>query len=231
MARQWNFGRAGQEVLESVRAGASLLGTLIGLLVVGHVVNTSLGGALLAYGILPRSIDGLLGIFVSPFLHISWEQLLSNSVWLLILGPLVMLRRRNDLVRVGVLGGITAGFGTWLVGPSASISFGAHGVVFACFGFLMARGIFARHVVDVILSALAAVLFGGMLLGVLPTVGESVSSEARFFGFLGGFWAVWGAEQLARNDERAADGPAESPPACQPSGLLARFEAIVQHLL
>jgi len=185
-------------VLQSARAGAATLASTVTVLAGVHVANIVLHGALLSYGIVPRTIDGLVGVFASPFLHLTWEHLLFNSLSLLMLGPFAMLRRRSDFLRVWVIGSIVSGLGTWLIGAPNSIHIGASGVVFALLGFLMARGFFERSVGTILLSALVTWLFGSMLTGALPTVGGNISWEAHLFGFLGGIVA-------ARGTPRAAD--------------------------
>ena len=59
-------------------------------------------------------------------------------------------------------------------------------MVFGLLGFLMGRGIFERSAGAIVLSTVVTFLFGGMLWGVLPTVGAGISWEGHLFGFLGG---------------------------------------------
>ena len=50
----------------------------------------------------------------------------------------------------------------------------------------MGRGIFERSLSSIALSTTVTVMFGGMLWGVLPTVGPGISWEGHLFGFIGG---------------------------------------------
>ena len=59
--------------------------TWVGLLWVVEIVDLSSGFQLDGYGILPRKVDGLMGIFWSPLLHADFAHLIANS------GPLVLL--------------------------------------------------------------------------------------------------------------------------------------------
>ena len=57
----------------------------VGLLWVVEIVDLSSRVQLDGYGILPRKVDGLMGIFWSPLLHADFAHLIANS------GPLVLL--------------------------------------------------------------------------------------------------------------------------------------------
>lgn len=176
--------------LEAARSGATTIAGTLGVLWGVQLVNFILQNSLVVYGIVPRSTDGLVGIAFAPFLHGSWAHLVLNSVSLLILAPLTMLRRRSDFWFVSLIGLLLSGLGTWLVGAAHSVHIGASGVIFAYLGFLMARGWFERSGPALLLSVLVTWFFGGMVWGVLPTVGDGISWEAHLFGFLGGIVAA-----------------------------------------
>ncbi len=91
-----------------------------------------------------------------------------------------------DFAVVTVAGALTSGLGAWLIGGAHTVHVGASGVIFAYLGFLMARGWFERRFGAIALSVAVTWLFGGMVFGVLPTVGAAISWEAHLFGFLGG---------------------------------------------
>ena len=91
-----------------------------------------------------------------------------------------------DFWVVAVGSALTAGLGTWLVGASDSVYIGASGVVFGFLGFPMGRGIHERSAKSILLSLTVTFFFGGMLWGVLPSVGPGISWEGHLFGFLGG---------------------------------------------
>ncbi len=173
-------------VLQAARSGAGSLTSAIVALWVIHAMNALVGGALNMFGIIPRSVDALWHIAAAPFLHGSFSHLLLNSVSLVMLGAFTMLRRRSDFLSVSVISAITSGLGAWFIGAPGTIHIGASGVIFGYLGFLMARGLFERSLSAILLSAAVGWFFGGMLWGVLPTVGAGISWEAHLFGFLGG---------------------------------------------
>lgn len=156
-------------------------------------VNLLLGGALLDFGIVPRTTQGLLGILVAPFLHANLAHLMANTVPFLIFGWLVMLRDRRHFGVVTLMGLLGSGLLSWTLGPPRSIHIGASGVIFGYFGFLLLAGWFARKWSAIAISLLVAIVWGGTVFGVLPGT-PGVSWQGHLGGFLGG---VLAARQLA----------------------------------
>ncbi len=140
-------------------------------------------------GIRPRSVQGLWGILFAPFLHGGFMHLLANTVPLVSLGWLIMLRKTEDWFVVSVIAALCSGLGTWLVGSPYSVHIGASGVIFGYFGFLLLRGYFERSVVAIAFSLLVAFFYGGIIWGVLPNQ-PGISWEGHLFGFLGGILAA-----------------------------------------
>jgi membrane associated rhomboid family serine protease len=134
-------------------------------------------------------MGGLVGIALAPLLHGGFGHLIANTIPLITLGWLIMLRETRDLIAVTVLSALVSGLGVWLVGASYSVHIGASGVIFGYFGFLLLRGYFERSLIAVLLSIVVAVLYGGMLWGVFPS-GRLISWEGHLFGFLGGVLAA-----------------------------------------
>ena len=100
-----------------LKTGAVLLG---GALLVMWLLELAdllfFGGALDAYGIRPRSADGLDGIVLSPFLHGGLAHLANNSVPLVVFGLLVFLGGLRNFAVTTVLSVLVGGLGVWLVG-------------------------------------------------------------------------------------------------------------------
>lgn len=175
-----------KRALAEARTTVLTLGGTVGVMWAVQALNFVLGGLLTGYGIVPRTADGLWGILCAPFLHGSWTHLAVNTVSLVILGSLTMARKRMDFWVVSLVGGLTSGLGAWLIGGVNTVHVGASGVIFAYLGFLLARGWFERRPGAIAMSAFVTWAFGGMVWGVLPTVGAMISWEAHLFGFLGG---------------------------------------------
>ncbi|MEM9088215.1 MAG: rhomboid family intramembrane serine protease [Cyanobacteria bacterium P01_F01_bin.53] len=141
------------------------------------------------FGIHPRTVGGLVGIVCAPFLHGDFAHLIANTVPLVSLGWLVMLRRTEDWVFVSIIAALLGGLGTWLIGAPGSVHIGASGVIFGYFGFLLLRGYFERSVVAIAFSVLVTVLYGSILWVVLP-LQQGISWEGHLCGFLGGVLAA-----------------------------------------
>ena len=147
------------------------------------------GGHLLRFGILPRSVSGLRGIAFAPFLHAGVAHLAGNSVGIVLLGGLILLRDEADFWIVTIAGGLIGGFATWLLARPL-IHVGASGVIFAYFGYLLCTGLFERRLGAIALSLFALVAWGGLAFGVLPGQ-PGVSWESHLFGLIGGAAAAW----------------------------------------
>jgi membrane associated rhomboid family serine protease len=165
-----------------------VLGGLDALMWGIEIVDVVLGGALNAYGIIPRNILGLRGILFAPLLHGGFPHLISNTVPFIALGWLVMVRRTSDFFVVTAIATLIGGLGTWLIG-SRGVHLGASSVIFGYLGFLLLRGYFERSFTAILFSAVVGFLYGGILWGVLPGH-YGISWEGHLFGFLGGVIAA-----------------------------------------
>ncbi|MGB7086028.1 MAG: rhomboid family intramembrane serine protease [Phormidesmis sp.] len=168
----------------------TLLGLVVLLWAIEIIDQLLFKGALdVWFGIHPRTLGGLWGILFAPFLHGNFAHLLANTVPLVSLGWLVMLRETSDWVIVSVITALCSGLGTWLIGAPGSVHIGASGVIFGYFGFLLLRGYFERSVVAIAFSLLVVFLYGSIIWGVLPNQ-PGISWEGHLFGFLGGILAA-----------------------------------------
>ena len=158
-----------------------------------------LGGALDAYGIVPRTVSGLAGIPASPLLHAGVFHLISNSIGLLLLGGLVILREEAHFWLVTLAATLLGGLGVWVVGRPA-VHLGLSGVIFGYLGYLLVTGWFERRFGSIVLSVVAFLLWAPMLFGALP-IQSGVSWESHLFGLLSGALAAW---WLARRRRRSS---------------------------
>jgi len=168
---------------------ATLLGGVVVAMWVIYFATAVTGGALLSLGIIPRTAIGLRGIIFAPFLHGSVNHLLSNSLPFLLLGWLVMLRDARHFFPVTLAAMIGSGAMAWIFGASGSVHIGASGVIFGYLGFLMLSGWYARSMTSILLSIAVTVLWGGLIVGVIPG-SAGISWQAHFGGFLGGVLAA-----------------------------------------
>ena len=157
------------------------------------------GGRLDQFGIQPRTVDGLWGIPLSPWLHGGLSHLVANTLPWILLGFLSTTRSVADYWRVVVVTAGTAGLGAWLLGGAGTVHIGASGVVFGFLGFLMGRGYWERKWSVMALSVVVSITFGSMLWGMVPVLaGVSTSWQAHLFGWLGGLWMARSAASGGR---------------------------------
>ena len=173
----------------SLRTQATTLGTTLGAFWLTFVVNSVLGGALTSFGIIPRSVTGLRGILFAPFLHGNLNHLIANTIPFVALGWMVMLRDARHFLPVTLFSMLGAGLMAWTFGAPGSVHIGASGVVFGYLGFLLLAGVYTRSIGSILLSLVAAGVWGGLVLGIAPgQVG--ISWQAHLGGFIGGILAA-----------------------------------------
>ena len=66
-------------------------------------IDQASSNALDAYGIRPRTGEGLVGVFVAPWLHGGWGHLLSNTLPFLVLGIIVLLEGWRSWARATLI--------------------------------------------------------------------------------------------------------------------------------
>jgi membrane associated rhomboid family serine protease len=181
--------RTGKQVTRSLKAQVTTLGTTLGAFWTTFVVNSMLGGALIQFGIVPRTTAGLRGIVFAPFLHGNLNHLIANTIPFLALGWMVMLRDARHFVPVTLFSALGAGLVAWTLGAPGSVHIGASGVVFGYLGFLLLAGVYTRSFWSIVLSLVTAGVWGGLVLGIAPTQ-AGISWQAHLGGFLGGIFAA-----------------------------------------
>jgi membrane associated rhomboid family serine protease len=178
---------------------AAILGGIVALLWLLEAVDLLIfRGRLNALGIRPRTLSGLRGIALAPFLHVGFAHLAANTIPFIVLGWLVMLRSTSDFFVVAAVSAVVSGLGVWLFGGPHTVHVGLSGVIFGFLGYLLARGIYERRFGAIVLALLALLLYGGALWGVLPLT-AGVSWQGHLFGFLGGWLVAYLATRRGRN--------------------------------
>ena len=140
-----------------------------------------------ALALLPRNVDGLPGILGAPLVHGSLAHLLANSIPLIVLGGLVVVRGGAYYLTTTLAIVVLGGLGLWLIGRDAA-HIGASGLIFGYFGFLITRGWYERRLGSIAVAVAVVAVYGGMIAGVLPR-GDGVSWEGHLCGLLAG--ALW----------------------------------------
>jgi membrane associated rhomboid family serine protease len=181
--------RTSRSVSRSLKSQAVTLSASVGSLWIVFAINTLLGGALVRFGIVPRSADGLAGIFIAPFLHANLNHLIANTIPFLIFGWLVMLRDRRHFLPVTLYATLGSGLMAWCFGAPGSLHVGASGVIFGYLGFLLLSGWYSRSFTSIIISVGVAVLWGGTVMQVFPGT-PGISWQGHLGGLIGGILAA-----------------------------------------
>ena len=162
----------------------------IAILWMVYLINILLVVDLRLYGLKPRSLEGLWGIPVAPFLHVGINHLTANSGILFILLAASLSYSRAQTVRALLIIVFLGGGMVWTFGMGNTIHIGASGVIFGLIGYLMFLGLFRRDWKAVIISVLITILYGGALYSLLIYI-PGISWTGHLFGFLSGVVAAW----------------------------------------
>ena len=149
------------------------------------------GGALNGFGIRPRALFGLVGIFIAQFIHSDWDHLLGNTIPFGILGWFIMLQGGiTNFFVVTVFVALFSGFGTWIFGQPNTSHVGASGIIFGYLGFLLLRSYVDRDGVAIVLTAIVGFIYGRALWLIFP-IRAVMSWECHMFGLLGGVLSAY----------------------------------------
>jgi membrane associated rhomboid family serine protease len=175
----------------SIRARAIVLTVFVGLMWVIRGIDTFLPNGLSSAGtgIVPRTVSGFWNIPIAPFIHGDLDHLLSNTIPLLILGALILVRGVFEFMYVVFVTAFVSGLGIWLFGEGNAQHIGASGIVFGFFGYLVFRIAFDRKISSALIALAVAIGYGSAFVwSLIPE--EQISWSGHFFGFIGGFMAA-----------------------------------------
>src|SRR5260370_29210898 len=163
-----------------------------------------------SYGILPRSVGRLPDILTAPFLHFSWDHIEGNSGPLFVFGLLAAYRGVVRFLGVTLLVAITSGLAVWLFQGNNQLTVGASGLIFGYFGYVLARGLIDRNVIDALAAVVMALSYAYILTVAIPGT-PGVSWTGHLGGLVGGLAAGW----IFRTRRRVR-GPARTNPPADP---------------
>ena len=187
----WNLGAGDPAtVIAEARKALFVMVGFLAILWVVQIANVADHYQLtVSYGIKPREIGSLPDILTAPFLHFSWAHIEGNSGPLFIFGFLAAYRGVTKFFGVTAVVILTSGLGAWLFESAGSVGVGASGVVFGYFGYIMVRGFFDRHAIDMLIGAVMALCFAYQFSVLLPHQG--IGWQAHIGGIAGGVLAGW----------------------------------------
>ena len=210
---------------QEFKSKAYLIVGFVALIWAVELVNTVLGHRLNVLGIHPRTVIGLPGILLAPFLHGGIGHVLVNTIPFVILGWLVILHGTGTFLEVSLIVILVAGAGTWLFGRPG-VHVGASSLIFGYFGFLVGRAWYQRSVGSILVALVTLALYGGLLWGVLP-LHTRISWEGHLFGLLAGILAAW-LQRTVLSPSPGSPSAAESSDGGPPEGTT--HAALVERL-
>lgn len=162
----------------------------VGALWLVKLVEIMVGANFAHFGLLPRTPQGIAGIFTAPFIHEDLAHLFSNSVPLVALGIIMLMFYKQIAFKVFWWIYFMTGLWVWAAGRQSIdghvlYHIGASGIVYGLVCFIFFSGIFRWDLKLLRPSLLVLVFYGGMIWGVLPGQ-QGVSWESHALGSLAG---------------------------------------------
>jgi membrane associated rhomboid family serine protease len=147
-----------------------------------------LGWPIQQFGIVPRTVRGLIGIVAGPLLHENIIHLVSNTIPLLFLGGVLFYFYPSLGKKVFLRGYFWTNILVWIFARPAT-HLGASGLVYALAFFLIFFGFFKHDFTSLVISVVILLLYGGLFYGVIPG-DPHVSWESHFAGALVGIFSA-----------------------------------------
>ncbi len=189
--RYWTLGASDAEsALAEARKALFVMVAFLAILWLVQVVNVLDHYQLTNnYGIRPHDLASLPDIASAPFLHVSWTHIESNSGPLFIFGFLAAYRGVIRFLGLTALVIVASGLAAWIFGSTGTIGVGASGVVFGYLGYILVRGFFDRHGIDILIGAVMALCFAYQFTVLLPHTG--IGWQAHIGGLVAGVVGGW----------------------------------------
>lgn len=136
------------------------------------------------FGIFPRHIKGLHGVFFSPFIHGDWQHLIANSFsfWVLLFFLIHFYRKIafRSIVVIFIISQILL----WCFGRE-SWHIGLSGIVYGLAFEICFLGVFSKKINLSAISLIVVFLYGSFIWGMTP-VNPEISWEGHLFGAFSG---------------------------------------------
>jgi membrane associated rhomboid family serine protease len=185
---------------------------IIGIMFWIKLVESNTGISFSDYGIYPKSLSGLKGLFFSQFIHGDWKHLIYNSIPFFFATLSLFMIYPKSSINVFMICFFIPGIFVWLLARE-SFHIGLSGVNYALLAFLFVGGLIRRDSKTLSISLLVVFLYGTLIIGLFP-VKEAVSYESHiagtFVGIISAFLFrkidprkkfTWEEEELIAKDE------------------------------
>ena len=119
------------------------------------------------FGVRPRQLAGLPGIFFAPLVHGGFAHLLANSPPLLLLGTAMLYLYPSAALRVLPAVYLGTGVAVWLF-ARGSAHVGASGLIYGLVSYIFVAGLIRRDRRAIAASLLVCFTYGALIWGLLP---------------------------------------------------------------
>ena len=139
---------------------------------------------LIHFGIMPRTLSGLSGVFFSPLLHSTSDifHLINNTFPIFILSIALLFYYRKIAFQVFFLSWFLSGILTWIIAKNeGSFHIGISSVIYSLVCFLFVSGVLGKQKQLQALSLLIVFVYGSLVWGIFP-----MEEKVSWLGDLGG---------------------------------------------
>lgn len=153
------------------------------------IMETISGISLSEYGLEPRTLKGLRGIFTMPLLHADFSHLISNTLAVVVLLFGLYIFYKEFATQLFLLFYLFSGIAAWIIGTSGSVHIGASGLVYALAWFHILSGLIKQNKPQLAFSLIVIFLYGGVIWGIFPQLQSSptISWQGHLGGAITGF--------------------------------------------
>ena len=137
------------------------------------------------FGIVPRTRNGLIGLFTAPFLHGNIRHLVSNTIPLIVLLTALNYFYPKKIIVVILFTTIVGGLLVWVFARSGN-HIGASGLIYGLVAFLIVNGFLEKKARLILVSIATLFVYGGLIWGIFPSVKSHISWEGHLFGAISG---------------------------------------------
>lgn len=169
---------------------------------------------LIHFGIMPRTLSGLGGVFFSPLLHSTNDiyHLINNTFPIFILTIALLYYYRKLAFRVFFLSWFLSGILTWIIAKNeGSYHIGISSIIYSLVFFLFVSGVLAKQKQLQAVSLLIVFIYGSLVWGIFP-LEEKVSWQGHLGGSITGIIlaAFYYEGQTTNKENKPIDLPLEN---------------------
>jgi len=171
-----NTEKAKQNFVFAVKLAAIVV-TTIWLV---YLIDEMFGLGLRQFGLVPRRINGLIGVITTPLLHASLAHIISNSLPLFVGLTAMLYLYPNSAIKTLPVLYFGTSLLTWFFGRP-NLHIGASGLIYGILAYVFVSGLLRRDMRSIGVTLLVYFLYGSMVWGVLP-IREKMSWELHLSG-------------------------------------------------